>query len=96
MKRKYKQQVGNNIYLGVVPLHTLMDHMQDMLVYTDPYNLMDTFLHGLLESMLAEMLKNGLTPEANTVDDFIVEGKSIEEAIKTQEHYKWQVVVPIT
>ena len=43
-----------------------------------------------------EMLKNGLMSEANTVDDFIAEGKAIEEAAKTQEHYKRQVVVPVT
>ena len=67
---------------------TLMDHTQNMLVYPNSYNLMDTFFHGLPESMHAKMLKNGLTPEANTVEDFIAEGKAIEEANKTQEHYK--------
>ena len=67
---------------------TLMDHAQNMSVYPDSYNLMDTFRHGLPASMHAEMLKNGLTPEANTVEDFIAEGKAIEEATKMQEHYK--------
>ena len=59
-----------------------------MSVYPDLYNLMDMFLHGVLETMHTEMFKNGLTPEANTVDDFIAEGKAIEEATKTQDHYR--------
>ena len=75
---------------------TLMDHAQNMLVYPNSYNIMDMFLCGLQESMHAKRLKNGLTPEANMVKDFMAEGNAIEEAAKTQEHYKWQVVVPVT
>jgi len=75
---------------------TLMDHAQNMLVYPDSYNLMDMFLHGIRETMHMEMFKNGLTPEANTVDNFIAEGKAIEEAMKTQGHYRQQVVAPVT
>ena len=67
---------------------TLKDHAQNMSVYPDLYNLMDTFLCGIPEMMHVEMFKNGLTPEANMVDDFVAEGKAIEEAAKTQEHYK--------
>ena len=40
---------------------------------------MDMFLHGVLETMCMEMFKNGLTPEANMVDNFVAEGKVIEE-----------------
>ena len=46
-------------------------------------NIMDTFLCGLPK----EMLKNGLTPEANTVEDFISEGKALEATMKTMDHY---------
>ena len=54
-----------------------------MSVYPDAYNIMDTFLHGLPK----EMLENRLTPEANTVEDFISEGKALEAAMKTMDHY---------
>ena len=75
---------------------TLKDHAQNMSVYPDLYNIMDTFLHGIPEMMCVEMFKNGLTPEANTANDFVAEGKVIEEATKTQDHYRQQVVVPVT
>jgi hypothetical protein len=33
------------------------------------------------------MLENGLTPEANTIEDFVSEGKALESAMKTVNHY---------
>ena len=50
-------------------------------------NIMDTFLCGLPKEMRMKMLKNGLTPEANTVEDFISEGKALEATMKTMDHY---------
>ena len=66
-----------------------------MLVYPDADNLMDTFLQGLPKEMRSEMLKNGLTPEANTIEDFIAEGKAIEDTMKTMDHYNKQVNLPV-
>lgn len=75
--------------------NTLIDHAQNMSVFPDNYNLMDTFLHGIPKEMRAKMLKNGLTPEANTIEDFVTEGKAIEEAMKAMEHYNKQVALPV-
>jgi hypothetical protein len=53
-----------------------------MSVYPDAYNIMDTFLIGIPSKMRIEMLRNGLTPEANTVKDFVAEAKALEAAAK--------------
>jgi hypothetical protein len=74
---------------------TLCDHAQNMSVYPDAYNLMDTFLCGLPKEMQSEMLKNRLTPETNTIKDFVAEGKAIEDAMKTMDHYNKQVNLPV-
>jgi hypothetical protein len=66
---------------------TLIDHAQNMSVYPDAYNIMDTFLKGIPSEMHVEMLRNGLTPEANTVKDFVAEAKALESAGKTEKHY---------
>jgi hypothetical protein len=66
---------------------TLIDHAQNMSVYPDAYNIMDTFLKGIPSEMRVEMLRNGLTPEANTVEDFVAEAKALEAAAKTEKHY---------
>jgi hypothetical protein len=69
---------------------TLINHAQNMSVYPDNYNIMDTFLHGLPADMCKELLKNDLMPEANMVDDFVAEGKAHEATLKTLEHYDKQ------
>ena len=58
-----------------------------MSVYPNTYNIMNIFLCGLPKEMQTKMLKNGLIPKANTVDNFISEEKALEAAIKTMEHY---------
>jgi hypothetical protein len=62
-----------------------------MSAYPNTYNLMDTFLHGLPKEMWSEMLKNRLMPKANTIEDFVAEGKVIEDTMKTMDHYNKQV-----
>jgi hypothetical protein len=79
---KYSPQLGIQGFYD-----TLIDHAQNMSVYPDPYNIMDTFLRGLPKDMRTKMLENGLTPEANTVEDFVSEGKALESAMKTMNHY---------
>jgi hypothetical protein len=82
--------------LGVQGFYnTLCNHAQNMSVYSKTYNLMDTFLHGLPKEMQSEMLKNELMPEANTIEDFIVEGKAIKDAMKTMDYYNKQVNLPV-
>ena len=53
-----------------------------MSVYPNAYNIMDTFLCGLPKAMQTKMLSEGLTPESNTIKDFIAEGKALEAAQK--------------
>ena len=66
---------------------TLIDQAQNMSVYPDAYSIMNTFLWGLPWEMHTEMLKNGLSPESNTVEDFVAAGKALEAATKTVDHY---------
>ena len=73
----------------------LCDHAQNMSVYPNTYNLMDSFLHGLPKEMWYETLKNRLMPKANTVEDFVAEGKAIEDTMKMMEHYNKQVNLPV-
>ena len=70
---------------------TLIIHAQNMSVYQNAYNIIDTFLHGLPKEMHTKMLENGLTPEANTVEDFISEGKALEATTHTMEAPKVEV-----
>lgn len=67
--------------------NTLINHTKNMSIFPDNYNLMDMFLQGIPKEMRAKMYKNGSTPEANTIKDFMAEGKAIEEATKTMDHY---------
>ena len=69
---------------------TLINHTQNMLVYPDVYNIMDTFLCGLPKAMWTKMLSKGLTPESNTIEDFIAKGKALKAAQKMVDHYNWQ------
>ena len=41
--------------------------------------------------MRTKMLENGLMPEANTIEDFVSEGKALESAMKTMNHYDWSL-----
>ena len=79
---KYLPQLGIQGFYD-----TLIDHAQNMSVYLDAYNIMDTFLRGLPKDMCTKMLENGLMPEANTVEDFVSEGKALESAMKPMNHY---------
>jgi hypothetical protein len=82
---KYSHQLGIQGFYD-----TLIDHAQNMSVYPDAYNIMDTFLRGLPKDMRTKMLENGLMPEANTIKDFVSEGKALESAKKTVNHYDRQ------
>lgn len=87
---KYSGQLGIQGFYDM-----LINHAQNMSVYPNVYNIMDTLLCGLPKEMCTKMLENGLTPEANTVDNFVSEGKALEAAMKTMEHYNHHSTVPI-
>ncbi|KAF5366917.1 hypothetical protein D9615_010716 [Tricholomella constricta] len=66
----------------------LMDHAQNMAVFPDKYTVRDTFLEGIPKDMLVALIKEGgLSPEINTVDEFVSEAKAYESASKTAAHY---------
>jgi hypothetical protein len=69
-----------------------------MSVYPDAYNIMDTFLLGIPSKIHVKMLRNGLTPEVNTVKDFVAEAKALEAAAKMEKHYSryttWMPAAP--
>ncbi|KAF5378850.1 hypothetical protein D9615_006885 [Tricholomella constricta] len=66
----------------------LMDHAQNMAVFPDEYTVRDTFLEGIPKDMLVALIKEGgLSPEINTVDEFVSEVKAYESASKTAAHY---------
>jgi hypothetical protein len=86
---KYSSELGIQGFYN-----TIIDHAQNMSVYPNAYNIMDTFLRGLPKEMHTKMLENGLTPKANTVDDFVSEGKALEATMKTMDHYNRHSTIP--
>ena len=65
----------------------LMDHAQNMVIRPDEYQVMDWFLHGILEDIRDEVFKCGLSPEVNTIDDLMACTKAIEISKKMAVHY---------
>jgi hypothetical protein len=66
---------------------TLMDHAQNMAVYPDTYQIVVTFLQKIPSYIRTRMFQDGLSPEVNTIDDFISEAKRHETVKKTQDYY---------
>jgi hypothetical protein len=66
---------------------TLMDHAQNMAMYPDAYQIVVTFLQKIPSYIRTRMFQDGLSPEVNTIDDFISEAKRHETAKKTQDYY---------
>jgi len=66
---------------------SLVDHTQNMAIYPDDYLIIETFLKGLPTSLYEPMIKDGLSPEINTINDFMAEAKKHETARKTLDYY---------
>jgi hypothetical protein len=66
---------------------TLIDHAQNMVVYPNDYQIIETFLRGIPSYICEVMLKEGLSPKINMIDDFISESKQHKTAKKTLEYY---------
>jgi len=66
---------------------SLVDHAQNMAIYPDDYLIVETFLKGLPTSLHEPMIKDGLSPEINTINDFVAEAKKHETARKTLDYY---------
>ena len=66
---------------------TLVNHAQNMAVYLDAYQTIKTFLHGIPAYIRKRMIKDGLSPEVNTIDDFVAKAKKHEAVKKTLDYY---------
>ena len=68
---------------------TLIDHAQSMAVYPDDYSILEAFLGGIPESMQTQLIRElGLSPEINSVDDFVSQAVDYEARLKTDEYYR--------
>jgi hypothetical protein len=54
---------------------TLLDHASNMAVYPDDYFIVETFLKGIPEFLWEPIITDGLSPEVNTIDDFVAQAK---------------------
>ncbi|KAG6904843.1 hypothetical protein DXG01_006758 [Tephrocybe rancida] len=67
---------------------SLLNHAQNMAVYPDEYTIHKKFLDGIPSNMLIALIHNGgLSPEVNTVEDFVSEAKAYETSLKMATHY---------
>ena len=59
--------------LGVQGFYdALIDHAQNMSIYSNNWVMIDTFLKSIPEAMRESLIcDNGLTPEVNTVEEFV-------------------------
>ena len=72
----------------------LMDYAQNMAVYPDEYTILDVFLQGIPLLIFTELLTTiGLSPEINTLEEFVVYAKEVEQPTKTEAYYR-QLRVP--
>ena len=65
----------------------LMDHAQNMVIYSNDYQIMEHFLNGILDDIQEKVFDCGLSPEVNTTDDLVACAKAIEITKKTAAHY---------
>ncbi|KAG6913592.1 hypothetical protein DXG01_005702 [Tephrocybe rancida] len=67
---------------------SLLNHAQNMAVYPDEYTIHEKFLGGILSNMLIALIHDGgLSPEVNTIEDFVSEVKAYETSLKMATHY---------
>ena len=68
---------------------TLLEHTQNMSAYPDDYSILELFLTGIPPWMASNMFEDfGLSPESNTLDDFVATAKAIEQRGKTKTYYE--------
>jgi hypothetical protein len=66
---------------------SLVDHAQNMAVYPDAYQIVEMFLRGTPAYIHEHMIKDGLSPEVHTIDDFVAEAKKHEAVKKMLDYY---------
>ncbi|KAG6833871.1 hypothetical protein H0H93_012945, partial [Arthromyces matolae] len=67
---------------------TLIDHAQNMAVFPDGYTILEMFLDGIPADMRRHLIRQDkLTPEMNSVEEFLVHAIAHEQSLKTSNHY---------
>ena len=67
----------------------VMDYAHNMAVYPDEYTILDVFLQGIPLSIFTELLTTiGLSPEINSLEEFVVYAKEVEQRTKTEAYYR--------
>ncbi|KAG6887481.1 hypothetical protein C0995_014978 [Termitomyces sp. Mi166 len=62
----------------------LLNHAQDMAMYSDEFTIWEHFLEGILFNMLMLLICDGrLASEVNTIEEFVAKTKAYETNIKT-------------
>lgn len=60
----------------------------NMAIYPDGYTILQMFLVGVPAPILNELLGMvGLSPETNTLDDFVAHAKEVEQRTKNKSYY---------
>ncbi|KAH9474193.1 hypothetical protein JR316_0013508 [Psilocybe cubensis] len=68
---------------------TILEHAQNMYEYPDQYSILEVFLSGIPRAMRSHLIRNdGLSPEINSVDEFVGLAKLYEECQKTDAYYQ--------
>jgi hypothetical protein len=67
--------------------NTLLYHAHNMTIYPDDYLIVEMFVKGIPDSLHKLIITDGLSPEANTIDDFVAQAKRYEYAKKTLDYY---------
>lgn len=66
----------------------LIMHARNMSVFPDAYTLMTKFVSELPEDMVDTLIKEGLSPEKHTIDDFLRESIALESADLVRSLFK--------
>ncbi|KAG6881159.1 hypothetical protein C0992_001668, partial [Termitomyces sp. T32_za158] len=66
----------------------LVGHAQNMAVYPDEFTIRETFLDGIPAEMRRALIRNdNLSPEVNTVTEFLAYAIRYEQSARTATHY---------
>ncbi|KAG6863352.1 hypothetical protein C0993_011874, partial [Termitomyces sp. T159_Od127] len=66
----------------------LVGHAQNMAVYLDEFTIQETFLDGIPAEMRCALIRNdNLSPEVNTVTEFLAYAIRYEQSARTATHY---------
>ena len=83
------RKVTYSVATGIQTFYdSLLDHAQNMAILPDDYTILEQFLAGLSSWIATKMFEDfGLSPESNSLDDFIAMAKTIKQWGKTKTYY---------